>query len=87
MQRSTSLNKIAKKNQPMANMRRIRQKSRTVRSALRPGTVIMTDDGLLGRVRRLTSTPGAPAVTQLEVDDLEGGTALVSSQDIRLVYG
>jgi hypothetical protein len=48
--------------------------------------MILTDEGVLGRVRRLVESPGGAAFHHIEVDNVNGGVALVSSQDIRLVY-
>ena len=81
------MSKIAAKNRPMATMRRIRSRRRTVKAMLAPGVLVLTDDGLLGRVRRLVEVPRGKSPAQIEVDDLDGGVELVSSQDIRLVYG
>jgi hypothetical protein len=70
----------------MASMRRIRRRCRTVKSVLRPGTLILTDFGLLGRVMRLIDSPGVASPTQIEIADADGGVTTVSSRDIRLVY-
>ncbi len=80
------MNRIARMHGPLANMRRIRRRSRTVKSVLKPGSLVLTDEGLLGRVNRLIEKPGVVWPAELELDDLKGGTALVSPRDIRLVY-
>jgi len=84
--RRTLLNRIARRNGPPAVMRRIRRRSRTVPSVLKPGSLVLTDEGLLGRVKRLIGKQGSVWPAELEVDDMNGGTALVSPRDIRLVY-
>jgi hypothetical protein len=52
-----------------------------------PGALVMTDDGLVGRVRRLIENADIASATHVEIDDIDGGIALVSPQDIRLVFG
>lgn len=71
----------------MAKMVRIRRHTRRVKSAMGPGALVMTDDGLLGRVRRLIENADIASPTHVEIDDIDGGIALVSPQDIRLVFG
>lgn len=80
------MNRMTRMNRPMATMLRIRRRSRPVRSVWGPGSLVLTDEGLLGRVKGLIENPGSEFPAQIEVDDLGGGIVLVSSRDIRLVY-
>lgn len=57
------------------------------RARLEPGILILTDAGLLGRVRRFVAGPVSGSPADLEVDDIDGGVAIVSARDVRLVYG
>ena len=49
------------------------------------GSVILTDDGRTGRVRRFV--PGSEnRVSALEVEGLDGAKSLLSPRDVRFIY-